>query len=150
LVIHGHGLSVDVPAGWEGRIFRRGDGGPVIHVASFPLHDGDGDFGAAATARMRADDRFLALLEYLPSGRLEPGRGLFETFGRPPAPRPREFGHRRLQVARRGHLGWQRFFTEAGRPFCVYAVIAPVRTPVPRLVSGLAAVLASVQVAPAR
>lgn len=148
-MIRGHGLAVDVPRGWEGRIFRRGDGGPVIHVASFALHDGDGDFGAAATGRMGPDDRFLALLEYLPSGDLVPGTGLFESVGRPPVPRANEFSRRRLQVTRSGQLGWQRFFTDAGRPFCAYGVIAPARRPLPRLVAELGAVLATVRVAAA-
>ena len=147
MVIRGHGLAVDVPAGWEGRIFRRGDGGPVVHVASFALHHGDGDFGAAATGRMGPDDRFLALIEYVASPGLVPGRGLFADVGRPPAPHFREFGHRQLQVTRRGHLGWQRFFTEAGRALCVYGVIAPARRPVPELVRDLGQVIRSVEVA---
>ena len=147
MVIRGHGIAVDVPRGWEGRIFRRGDGAPVLHVASFALHDGDGDFGAAATGRMRADDCFLALLEYRTGGDLQAGHGLFAG-RRPPVPDPHHFGDRQLQVTRRGHLGWQRFFTESGRAFCVYGVIAPVRRPVPALVTELGAVLRSVAVAP--
>jgi hypothetical protein len=95
----------------------------------------------------RGDDRFIALLEYRAGGDLQPGHGLVAD-RRPPVPHALEFGDRQLQVTRRGHLGWQRFFTEAGRAFCVYGVIAPVRRPVPALVTELGAVLRSVAVAP--
>lgn len=147
--ISGHGLSVEVPPGWEARIFRRGDSAPVMHLASFALHDHDGDFGAAATGRMGADDRFLALVEYSTGERLVPGRGLFAG-ERPPAPQPRGFSARQLQVTRPGQLGWQRFFTDAGRPFCAYAVIAPRRVTAAKLVSELGGVLATVRVTAAR
>ncbi|MFZ0041563.1 MAG: hypothetical protein WAK93_09670, partial [Solirubrobacteraceae bacterium] len=62
--IAGHGVSVNVPSGWEGRITQRRGGGPVMHVATFALRGSDGDYGAAATGRMRAGDAFVALLEF--------------------------------------------------------------------------------------
>jgi hypothetical protein len=123
VVIAGHGISIDIPAGWEARIYRRAGAAPVLHAASFALHDGDGDFGAAATGRMRPGDSFAALVEYLVDERLQPGIGLFAADGVPPAPRLLEFGPMQLQVTRPGQLGWQRFFTAAQRPCCLYAVI---------------------------
>jgi hypothetical protein len=147
-VISAHGISLDPPPGWEARIFRRDGAAPVLHAASFPLHEGDGDFGAAATGRMAADDRFLALVEYQPDHRLVPGRGLFEAGSRPPYLQPDDFSPRALQVTRTGQLGCQRFFTEAGRPCCLYAVIRTGPTPVRRLVADLNRVVATLRVEP--
>jgi hypothetical protein len=96
-----------------------------MHVASFPLHDGDGDFGAAATGRMRPGDGFVALVEYLPGDQLRPAVGLFEHRGVPTAPGPEDFRPNQLEVTRAGQLGWQRFFTASGRPCCLYGVIRP-------------------------
>jgi len=136
--IAGHGLSVELPAGWEGRISRRPQGGPVMHVANFP------DFGAAATGRMRPGDAFGALLEFRDADKLRPGVGLFEALGQP-APKPHEFSAMQLQVTRRGQFGWQRFFTAGGRTSCLYAVVAPGDRPAGELVSALAAVLATIE-----
>lgn len=143
-----HGLSIELPGGWEGRIFRRGAAGPVLHAASFALHEHDGDFGAAATGRMRDGDRFLAVVEYRPDERLRPGQGLFESGGPPQRIHPLDFSARQLQVTRAGQLGWQRFFTASGRACCAYAVIRPGRHPPGRLVAELARVLATLTVEP--
>ena len=142
--IAGHGLSVELPSGWEGRISRRDGGGPVMHVATFPLLATDGDFGAAATGRMRPGNAFAALLEFRDEDKLTPGVGLFEAAGQP-APKASEFSPRQLQVTRRGHLGWQRFFTAGGRTSCLYAVVAPGPRALDELVGALGAVLATVE-----
>lgn len=142
--ISGHGLSIDAPDGWEARILRRPGGGPVLHVATFPLHQHDGDFGAAATGRMSGDDIFCALLEFAGDERARPGVGLFKPVGRP-APNPAHFRANQLQVTRRGQYGWQRFYTDEGRLCCVYAVVMPRRRTIERLVAELAAVLATVR-----
>jgi hypothetical protein len=121
----GHGISIEIPDAWEGRIFCRPQAAPVVHVASFPLLAGDGDFGAAATARMRAGDCFLALVEYRPGGALVPGKGLFAPHGKPQQLALERFAPHQLQVTRAGQLGCQYFFTEAARPCCLYTVIRP-------------------------
>jgi hypothetical protein len=144
--VAGHGLSIDVPSGWEARIFRRAGGGPVLHLATFLLEDGDGDFGAAATGRMRSGDCFAALIEYR-DPRIRPGVGLFERAGRPTAPRLDEFAASQLQVTRRGQRGWQRFFTDAGRTCCLYAVIQPGHLRPQQLVDGLGGVLGTLELA---
>jgi hypothetical protein len=138
--ISGHGLSIDAPDGWEARILRRPGGGPVVHAATFALHEHDGDFGAAATGRMRGDDIFCAVLEFIGDDRARPGVGLFETSGRP-APDAGEFRANQLQVTRPGQYGWQRFFTDEGRLCCVYAVAMPRLQTIGRLVTDLSGVL---------
>ena len=56
-----HGLAIDVPLGWEGRIVRPAQSAPYLHVASFALHADSGQFGASVTARMGPDGAFAAL-----------------------------------------------------------------------------------------
>ena len=143
--VAGHGISIAVPAGWEARIFRRGGGGAVLHVASFELLDGDGDFGAAATGRMRDDDVFAAQIEYRVDDRLRAGVGLFAAGGLPSPPEAHEFNPMHLQVTRRGQLGRQRFFTHDSRPYCLYLVIQPVHHSLERLTGELSKVLATLQ-----
>ena len=139
-----HGISVDVPSGWEARIFKRGYGA-ILHAGSFPLLASDGDFGAAATGRMRLGDAFVALVEYVDQEMIRPATGLYAA-RRPPVPRLHEFGPMTLQVTRPGQLGWQRFFTEADRTCALYAVIKPGAERPEKLVRRLASVLATLRI----
>jgi hypothetical protein len=140
-----HGLSVDVPQGWEARIVRPPESAPYLHVASFALTADTGQFGAGATLAMGPDAAFAALVEYVVDQHARPGVGLFASRRWQPRLRVGEFGHDRLQVMRRGHLGAQRFFTVAQRPLCLYAVVSPVRRRPAQLIGELSAVLATVR-----
>ncbi len=132
--VSGHGLSADLPPGWEGEISRpeeevRAQGGapvdragrtfPVAHLANFALPAGRGDYGGGVVEVMRRSDVFVALLEFGPECA---GTALFS------APRPRRlsatsFSPRTLHRTVPGHAGHQTFFTDAGRAFCLYVVI---------------------------
>jgi hypothetical protein len=115
------GISTVAPAGWDARLFRHDGGEPTLHLASFPLPPADGEFGTTATGRMPADAFFLSLTEYAAGE--SPGSGLFA--GRPPRSLPlHEFGERTLLLARPAQRGLQRFFSVAGRDFCLYAVLS--------------------------
>jgi hypothetical protein len=116
-----------------------------LHVATFVLSQKDGDFGAAATGRMRPDDAFAALVEYSTDTLLRAGVGLFGAQGRPGALKAHDFGPAQLQVTRAGQLGCQRFFTESGRPFCLYAVIRPASKGPELLARELSSVLATLE-----
>jgi hypothetical protein len=140
-----HGLAVDVPEGWEARVVRPPQGAPYLHVASFALGPDSGQFGARVTSRLGPDGAFAALVEYLVDGHVRPDSGLFGSGRWRPRLRLSEFSHDRLQVMRPGHLGAQRFFTAAGRPFCLYAVVSPARRRPAQLVGELSAVLATVR-----
>jgi hypothetical protein len=142
-----HGLSVEVPHGWEARIVRRPDSAPYLHLASFALHADAGQFGAAVTGRMGPDSAFAALVEYLVDADVSAGAGLFASRWRPRLGL-HEFRHNQLQVTRPGHLGLQRFFTEAGRPYCLYAVIVPVRRRPAQLAGELSGVLRTLRFHP--
>jgi hypothetical protein len=140
-----HGLSVDVPLGWEARIARPPESAPYLHVASFALTADSGQFGAGVTAAMGRDGAFAALVEYVVDRHARPGSGLFASRRWPPRLRVGEFSHAQLQVTRPGHLGAQRFFTAAGRPFCLYAVVSAGRRRPAQLIGELSAVLATVR-----
>jgi hypothetical protein len=143
--VTGHGLSIDAPQGWEARIFRRDDAAPVLHLATFALLEKDGDFGAAATGRMRPNDAYAALVEYRCDAVVRPGVGLFSAMGRPATLRAHDFGPAQLQVTRTGQLGCQRFFTDVGRLFCLYAVIRPAGKAPALLARELSDVLATIE-----
>jgi hypothetical protein len=130
--IAAHGIALDLPRHWEAHLYSAPGGDPVLHAASFPLPAADGDFGSGATARMPAHGAFLALKEYRPGPRLVPGVGLFASRSIPLPLPEREFHPRALQVGRAGQAGLQYFFTAAGRPFCLYVVIATGRAPTAR------------------
>lgn len=131
----GHGLSVVLPPGWEGRLYQRtmrADGpdpaayghpgeslNPVLHLATFPLPSQRGDFGTGAVEVMGDDDAFVAILEY---DRTEAFRPLFAST-RMPRLAQRDFAGNALQRRLPGQLGCQRFFTAQRRPFCAYAVL---------------------------
>ena len=118
-----HALAIELPPGWEGRIYRRRGGDPILHAANFALPGSDGDFGSGATAQMPPGGCFIALAEYRPGEGLEPGRGLFASGTLPLPLSAHDFHPRTLQVGRPGQAGVQHFFTTAGRPFCLYAVV---------------------------
>ena len=145
------GISVDIPTGWEGSI----DGGgfqelssgarqpTVMHVGSFPMPAERGSFGSGATELMNSDDVLIVLFEYGPESA---GTPLFESEGMPRALAPEDFDRNALQHAISGQSGVQRFFTEAGRAFCLYVVLGSHidrRESVPRVNQ----VLASVEIA---
>ncbi len=152
MILRGHGIEIDLPDGWEGRIFRRGHGAPTLHAGTFALPHHDGEFGTHATARMPAGGAFLTLTEYHPGRGLEPGHGLFKSREIPLPLRHDRFHPRTLLVARRGQAGFQHFFTMEGRPFCLYAVVRRTRGAVSaaghQQVGGMNGVLRSLRVEP--
>ena len=72
---------------------------------------------------MPSGSAFVSVTEYRPGGSLAPGVGLFSHRGIPLPLDPRRFHPDALNRPRPGRLGYQRFFTEAGRAFCLLAVV---------------------------
>jgi hypothetical protein len=122
-VISAYGVSVQPPAGWDARIYRRDGGDPTLHAASFPLPAHDADFGSAATEAMPPGGVFVVITEYRPGGGLAASQGLFAPAGVPRALAAHHFDPRVLHRHRPDRVGLQRFFTVGQRPFCLYAVI---------------------------
>jgi hypothetical protein len=143
------GISTDLPPGWEGRITKRteppstaltpnarGAAGertsPVVHLANFALPERRGDFGSGAVDLMGGTDVFVCLFEYGPESL---GQPLFARRGMPRELAPRLFSTTSLQRTIAGQSGYQVFFTEAERPFCLYVVLGSHRAS-SRLVPG--------------
>jgi hypothetical protein len=124
LKLAAHGIALELPEGWDGRIYRAHGSEPIVHAANFALPAKDGDFGSGATGRMLPGGVFVALKEYRPGPRLIAGEGLFASRSLPLPLVSRRFDPRTLQVTRPGQAGFQHFFTYAGRPFCLYAVVS--------------------------
>ncbi len=121
-----HGITADVPPGWEARIYRRtadepgATTAPVLHAATFPLPEERGDFGGGAVEVMGPDDVFVALVGYDPS---VAGTPLFARQGLPRRPRSTSFGRNKLQHVLPGQGGSQFFFTATARGWCLYVVL---------------------------
>ena len=134
-----HGISVTVPSGWEGRVFRRpaagevmataADGPPappgeitnaVVHVSTIALPPDAGDFASGAVDRLGPDDALVVVFEYDAASVHQP---LFTAVGIPRALSPDDFSPGMLQRTLPGQAGAQRFFQEAGRAFCLYVVL---------------------------
>jgi hypothetical protein len=156
----GHGLSVGLPPRWEARIYRRvvAEAGarpgrlqaagwpgelshPVLHLANFALPPGRGDFGTGAVERMGPENLFVSLLEFGPDCL---GTALYSPVGMPRI-RPGQFNPNGMQRRVAGQAGFQHFFTEANRPFCLYVVIGSHRQAVP-LAKQVNAVLEQIEV----
>ena len=133
--LESHGIVADLPPGWEGAIEVERDrdavslaelGGvlrPVTHLGTFPLPRDRGDFGSGAVDMMGDEDAFVALVEYDPA---EASSELFAARGLPRSLDPRAFSTQALQRQRGRQAGWQGFFNEGGRAFCLYVVLGDV------------------------
>jgi hypothetical protein len=119
------GLSIGLPTGWDGGIYRRqavadATTHPVVHASTVPLSPVRGDFGGGAVERLGVDDVFIALLEYDPA---DAGRALYRATGGVPGVTADLFSPVALQRLIAPQAGCQQFFTVVGRAFCLYVVI---------------------------
>lgn len=149
MVLEAHGIRVELPGGWSGRVFRRHAGGATLHAGNFQLPLEDGEFGDRSTAHMPGAGCFLALAEYRVGAGLQPGKGLFASRRIPHTLDPTAFSSTRLAHPRPGQAGMQHFFTASGRPFCLYVVLAGPRIERRRQLAAIAGVLRSLRIAPA-
>lgn len=145
--VQAHGLRIELPRGWSGRVFRRSSHIATLHAGDFQLPLQDGEFGDRSTSSMPPVASFLALTEYEPGSGLEPGVGLFAARDIPLPLDPAGFAANRLAHQRPGQVGTQHFFTGSGRPFCLYVVIAGPRAGRRRQLLTLDHVLRSLRIA---
>jgi hypothetical protein len=132
--LSGSGISVDVPAGWEGRIYERQRGGgdqmpqgmsgstnpdnAVLHLASFAIPVGSGDYGGGAVEVMTSKDLFMVVMEHGNESATTP---LFAPEGIPRLGVD-DVSPTTLQRLLEGQGGVQKFFHVGGRAFCLYVV----------------------------
>lgn len=156
--LSGEGISVDVPDGWDGEIFRRQPDpaidadltsetrpeltGAVLHVANFPLPSQRGDFGSGAVETMRRQDVLIVLKEF---DRESAKTALYRH--RLELPLDADlFDPQRLQRVLPNQGGAQVFFSAAGRAFCLYVVLGSYRLRA-RLLPEVNALLATLAIA---
>jgi hypothetical protein len=136
--LNAQGVAVDLPRGWEGRIFRRPAHGDVasagtsppaaagatthavVQLASVPLSTATGDFGSGVVEQLGPDDALIVVFEYDAASARTP---LFQAQGLPRALDPDAFSTDVLQRTLPNQAGVQVFFTESGRPCCLYVVL---------------------------
>ena len=127
------GMSVDVPPGWEGRIYTRPPAAgtswfgsaaispvanAVLHLASFAMPPGTGDYGSGAVEQMTNTDLLVIVMEH---GRESAKTALFAPTGIPRLVVD-DVSTVCLQRLIDGQGGAQKFFNVAGRAFCLYVV----------------------------
>lgn len=144
----GKGLGVDLPQGWDGRIYSRDDEvndrvNRALHAATFPLPADPGDFAAGAVEHMAAADVLVVLLEY---DQEVAGTALFAPTGLPVPLRPDAFSPSAMPKKVAGRSGAQYFFTLGDRPFCLFVVLGNHNDRV-RLARLASSVVSSIQVA---
>jgi hypothetical protein len=134
-----HGISVELPSGWEGRIAQRDTTAPaaataarvarvaepssttgaLLQAANFALPSSTGDFGSGAVEVMANPDLLIVLFEY---DRPSASTPLFASRGIPRVTAD-DFSPVALQHVLKGQGGTQQFFNEAGRAMCLYVVL---------------------------
>jgi hypothetical protein len=160
--LSGHDVVCTLPAGWDGNISVRHDGAPeafavtgtpevftavpqpVVHLANFALPQERGDFGSGAVELMGDRDVLVVLFEYEPSSA---GAPLFKARGLPRTLAPAQFDPTMLRRGIAGQVGFQSFFHEASRAFCLYVVLGSSGA-APRSVDLVNSVLATVKISP--
>jgi hypothetical protein len=148
VILTAHGVRIELPARWSGRLFSRGSGVATLHAGNYALALNDGEFGDRSTAAMQPGASFLALTEYRPGSGLKPGSGLFASRRVPLPLDPSSFARTGLAHPRPDQVGMQHFFTASGRPFCLYVVLAGDRAVRRRQLPAVDHVLASLRIDP--
>jgi hypothetical protein len=122
-----HGLGVELPSGWDGRIWRPVADEPgattraILHAANFPLPERREDYGGGAVEVMGSGDVLVMLLEFDPEAATT---ALFaQRQGLPRRLPASAFGPNRLQRILPGQAGAQFFCTDAGRAWSLYVVL---------------------------
>ena len=128
-----HGVSIDVPAGWEAELSTQPDPSTldptadplpaplvVLHAANFSLPAERGDYGSGAVEIMGRNGIFAALVEFDGASATTM---LFAAEGVPTRLVADAFGPDQLQASVPGQAGLQQFFHAGSRAFCLYAVI---------------------------
>lgn len=151
-VLADHGISIDVPAGWEARmsvpdLAPPAVNLPVLHMADYRLattRQSSYAIETAAAMEKRTGGVIVSLIEF---GSELANMGLYAPQGAPTL-HPRDLDGRALQIPRDDQGGVQRFFSLSGRAFSLY-VVASLDRGTERRLAAVNGTLASLQVDPA-
>jgi hypothetical protein len=124
-ILSGHGLTIDVPPGWEGRIFTPDLAPPavnlpILHLTDTILSMQASTYAPELAARAGPAGALVALVEF--EDRLA-DRGLYAAQGLALPLRRDRFDPHALQLPDPFQEGHQRFFSQGGRAFCLYVVL---------------------------
>lgn len=97
---------------------------PIVHVANFALPADRGDYGSGAVDIMGSQHLLMVLTEFGPES---VGTPLFAPVGLPRTLEPGAFSPNALQRRLPNQLGYQHFFTHAGRAFSLFVVLGGAR-----------------------
>jgi hypothetical protein len=125
--LEAYGLSVTGPAGWDARIYlppADAESGevsfPIIHAATIPLDDSQGDFGTGIVDLLGPSDAFIVVSEEGDDVEAP----LFSHNQRVPTNLDAsKFSPAILRRQIAGQAGCQFFFSASGRPFGLYVVV---------------------------
>jgi hypothetical protein len=146
-----HGISIDVPAGWEARMSvpalpAPAVNLPVLHMADYPLtlaRQSSYAVETAAAMGTRTGGIIASLIEF---GAELADEGLYAPQIAPTLRRA-DLDGRALQIPRADQGGVQRFFSITGRAFSLY-VVASLDASTERRLRAVNAALASLHVEP--
>ncbi len=146
-VLSRQGLEIELPDGWDGRIYRRQAEAEAVtrralHAANFALPANLGDYAVGAIERMQTGDVLVVLLEFDPDSA---GQGLFRNEGLPQVLGSGDFSPSAMPRAIPGRTAAQWFFSHGDRAFCLYVVLGS-RGFAPGLVADVNATLATLAI----
>jgi hypothetical protein len=120
-----HGISIDIPRGWEGRIFvpdlpPPAINLPIMHVTDTVLTHERSSYAPELASRFGGTGALIALLEF--EGKLA-DKGLYAPQGLDLPLRAERLNPNALQFPIPDQAGHQYFFSARGRAFCLYVVM---------------------------
>jgi hypothetical protein len=116
----------------------------VLHVATIPLPSNVADYASGAVEDLGPSDSIVVLKEFAPANA---GEALFGAVGLPRSIDPDDFGPNALQRRIAGQGGYQYFFHEGERAFCLYVILGSFANRY-QVVPNVDRVLASITIGP--
>jgi hypothetical protein len=117
---------------------------PVVHVSTVPLPLDMADYGSDVVEDLGSADALVVLKEFDPA---DATQALFARDGMPRVVSAADFDESMLQRRLEGQGGYQEFFHEGQRAFCVYVVVGSFAQR-EQIVPAINGVLASLRIQP--
>jgi hypothetical protein len=141
-VLESHGLIIEIPEGWDGRIYRRPESLAICQVANFAIALDADDFGGTTAGVLPSGGVFATLFENDPAFA---NSGMYEPRGLPLPLDSERLTSSALVQGLPGQAGLQHFFSENDRAFMLHVIVS-VTTVYRGLIDSLSATLATLKV----